>query len=180
MTINEKSIPTYNYITSLICGFLFGAGLVLSEMTLPEKVIHFLQMGEGWDPSLIFVFMGALMVSIPGFWWMKATYHPKHANISEARKPFFDTKLNITQNKVIDKNLIIGAIIFGVGWALGGYCPGPGIVSATAGQKPAIIFTISMLIGMILHHFYLQWFEKMMTKWMEEKRKRNSLLNEHK
>ena len=156
-TTNNKD--SLNYFNCLIAGALFAIGLAISGMTLPEKIIHFLQLGKNWDPSLIFVMMGALSVSGLGFWWMRAYYHHSFLPSPNPKTPLFSSKIHLPLKKDIDWKLICGAILFGVGWALGGYCPGPGIVSATAGQKPAIIFLISMVIGMILHHFYKQWFD---------------------
>ncbi len=158
---NETEIEKspYAFGSALLSGFVFAVGLAISGMTLPEKVIHFLQWDSQWDPSLLFVMLGALPVGALGHWYMRSYYPHRFLPTPQNKKPLFDSHLHMPLGKDIDAKLIIGAVIFGIGWALGGYCPGPGIVSATAGQKSAIIFTISMTIGMILHHFFRQWFD---------------------
>ena len=104
-----------NKIVSLICGVIFGIGLVVSEMINPEKVLGFLNIFREWDPSLAFVMVGALLVVTPVFHLFK-----------NKEKPLLYSNFSISKNKDIDKKLILGSIIFGAGWGLVGLCPGPG------------------------------------------------------
>jgi len=106
-----------NKVISLLCGIIFGIGLVISEMINPEKVLGFLNIFRDWDPSLAFVMIGALIVSTPIFHLFK-----------NKNKPVFSSNFSIPTNKELDKKLIIGSILFGAGWGLIGLCPGPAIL----------------------------------------------------
>jgi len=119
---------------SLISGIIFGLGLTISSMTNPEKVLDFLNIFDDWDPSLIFVMLGAILISFPVFYLQK-----------EKTKPLFDEKFYITSLKEVDKSIIIGASLFGVGWGLVGLCPGPAIASLSLINMNSIIFVISMV-----------------------------------
>ena len=123
-------------IVSLISGLVFGAGLVLSGMTDPGKVIGFLDFTGRWDPSLAFVMAGALGVHIIA------------ARVAFARKaPVLDGVFHVPNRKLVDGRLIVGSVLFGVGWALSGMCPGPALTSlATAGQGP-FLFVAMMALG---------------------------------
>jgi uncharacterized membrane protein YedE/YeeE len=127
-------------IFSLLAGLLFGIGLIFSGMTNPEKVIGFLDVTGKWDPSLLFVMLGAISISFFAF-----------RLASKKSTSIFGQPMNIPTKKEIDLRLIVGSIIFGIGWGLAGYCPGPGITAiATSNLKP-ITFVIAMLFGMLVY-----------------------------
>jgi uncharacterized protein len=129
-------------------GLLFAAGLVLSGMTQPAKVIGFLNIAglaqgiswqaapEAWDPSLALVMGGALMVTLVAF-----------AVTPRKTKPWADDKFHLPTRQDIDGKLIVGSALFGLGWALAGYCPGPGLASLLGGLD-ALAFVLPMLVGM--------------------------------
>lgn len=121
---------------ALAAGLLFGFGLVISGMSNPEKVLGFLTFGPGWDPSLALVMGGALFITVPGFAWMRRRGRPLLA-------------LSFTQvaHAPLDRPLILGAMVFGIGWGLAGYCPGPALVSAGLGIPNALWFVPAMLLG---------------------------------
>ena len=123
-------------LVSLFCGIIFGIGLVISQMINPAKVLGFLNFFGEWDPSLAFVMIGALIVSSPLFHLFK-----------NKEKPIFSTSFSISENKEIDKRLIIGSILFGAGWGLVGLCPGPAISSIALFNVSSVTFVFSMFIG---------------------------------
>ena len=123
-------------LVSLFCGIIFGIGLVISQMINPAKVLGFLNLFGEWDPSLAFVMIGALIVSSPLFHLFKSK-----------EKPIFSTSFSISENKEIDKRLIIGSILFGAGWGLVGLCPGPAISSIALFNVSSVTFVFSMFIG---------------------------------
>ena len=125
-----------NKLVSLVCGIIFGMGLIISEMINPEKVLGFLNIFRDWDPSLAFVMIGALIISTPIFHLFK-----------NKDKPLFSTSFLIPKNKEIDKKLIIGSILFGAGWGLIGLCPGPAITSLALLNISSIVFVLSMFTG---------------------------------
>lgn len=122
-------------------GALFGVGLAISGMTKPSKVVGFLDLFGAWDASLAFVMMGAIAVHLVA-----------HRLIARRASPLFDTRFHLPTRKDIDVRLVLGAAIFGVGWALGGFCPGPGLVSAASGATAALVFVGGMTIGMKMEH----------------------------
>tara|TARA_Y100001936_G_C15683768_1_gene462436 strand:- start:159 stop:563 length:405 start_codon:yes stop_codon:yes gene_type:complete len=123
-------------VASLVCGIIFGIGLVISEMINPEKVLGFLNVFRDWDPSLALVMIGALVISTPIFHLFKNN-----------NKPLFSSSFLIPKNKKIDKKLIIGSILFGAGWGLVGLCPGPAITSLALLNISSVIFVLAMLTG---------------------------------
>ncbi len=126
--------------SSMLAGALFGAGLLLSGMTQPAKIIGFLNPTSNWDPSLAFVMGGAVMV-----------YSLVFRLIRRGRRtPWFDKTFHLPTRSDLDLPLIGGAALFGVGWGLGGYCPGPGLVSAAAGSGSGLLFLGAMLVGMLV------------------------------
>ena len=125
-----------NKLVSLVCGIIFGMGLIISEMINQEKVLGFLNIFRDWDPSLAFVMIGALIVSTPIFHLFKNN-----------KKPLFSSTFLIPTNKKIDRKLIIGSILFGAGWGLIGLCPGPAITSLALLNISSIIFVLSMFTG---------------------------------
>jgi len=118
-------------------GALFAAGLATSGMTKPSKVRGFLDFGGAWDPALLFVMGGAVTV-----------YFVLHRLVLKRPAPRFDSKFHLPTRKDLDGRLLTGAAIFGVGWGLGGYCPGPGLVSLASGALGAVVFIVAMLAGM--------------------------------
>jgi hypothetical protein len=123
-------------------GALFGVGLLISGMTQPAKVIGFLDVTRAWDPSLAFVMGGAVMVYALLF------------RLTRSRRsgPWFDVKFHLPTRSDIDISLVAGAAIFGIGWGLGGLCPGPGLVAAAGGSTAALAFVGAMLAGMLLQN----------------------------
>lgn len=124
-------------------GSLFAVGLMVGGMTKPSKVVGFLDVGGAWDPSLIFVMGAAIATYLPLFWWL-----------TRRGLPLFAAQYLIPKKGSIDVRLAVGASLFGAGWGLAGYCPGPALVSAGAGLRSAIIFTLAMLVGMVLHQAF--------------------------
>jgi hypothetical protein len=121
-----------------LTGALFGAGLLVSGMTQPARVIGFLDVTGAWDPSLAFVMGSAVVVYAVAFRWI----------LRRRSSPWFEAKLHLPTRRDLDRPLIVGAALFGIGWGLGGLCPGPGIVSAAGGSLPALAFVAAMLAGM--------------------------------
>lgn len=134
---------------SFVIGVIFGLGLILSGMTNPAKVIGFLNIFGHWNPSLVLVMVSAIIVNATFF---HLTKHRKQS--------FLGLPVNLPTNKRIDHKLIIGSAIFGVGWGLAGFCPGPSIVSILQGGYQPIVFVISMLVGML----FFEIFNKKMKK----------------
>ena len=126
-------------ISSLLAGLLFGAGLVISGMANPDNVLGFLTLNAHWNPSLALVMGGALAVTIPGFTW-----------INHRRRLLDGTPFTPMAHARIDYRLMAGAALFGLGWGLSGYCPGPAIVSAGLGHSDALILVASMIFGAAL------------------------------
>jgi uncharacterized membrane protein YedE/YeeE len=125
-----------------IAGLVFGAGLLVSGMTQPAKVIGFLDITGSWDPSLMFVMGGGVVVYLLAF----------QAIRTWRKDPWFDIKFHLPTRRDLDAPLLAGSALFGIGWGLGGLCPGPGIVSAAAGSITGIAFVAAMLVGMHLQH----------------------------
>ena len=126
-------------IISLICGLLFGFGLTVASMTNPDKVLGFLNIFGAWDPSLAFVMIGAILITSP------ILYLQKHKV-----KPWFTDNFSLPTLKEIDKNLVSGAVLFGIGWGLIGLCPGPAIASLALTNVNSIIFVISMIGAFVI------------------------------
>ena len=125
-------------VLALISGLVFGFGLILSGMANPAKVIGFLDIAGSWDPSLAFVMGGAIAIGFFAF---------KYAETRDTT--LLGEELNLPRNNTVDKRLIGGSLVFGAGWGLGGFCPGPGLVSLGMGYSGGIIFVLSMIVGML-------------------------------
>lgn len=121
---------------ALVAGVVFGLGLSVSQMVNPDKVLNFLDVAGSWDPSLALVMMGALAVGITGFRWAR-----KHD------KPVFGSRFHITDKTALDKPLVAGAAIFGIGWGMTGYCPGPAFASMALGNQEAFVMVVSIYAG---------------------------------
>lgn len=128
----------------LSLGILFSIGLGVSQMTNPNKVISFLDLTGNWDPSLAFVMVGGILTYLIGFKWI----YPKFT------KPALSFRFHIPTSLKIDSKLIIGSAIFGIGWGLSGFCPGPGITSIASGHLEAIYFFFSMALGVVIFHWF--------------------------
>jgi uncharacterized membrane protein YedE/YeeE len=121
-----------------VVGLLFGLGLMLSGMTDPGKVIGFLDLFGTWDPSLALVMGGAIMVGFFAFTVAK-----------KRTSTFLGGALRLPTNMDLDKKLVMGSLLFGAGWGLAGFCPGPALVSMADGQPKAMVFVLAMLVGML-------------------------------
>ena len=127
------------YLISLTSGILFGIGLAVSNMISPSKIVGFLDITGDWDPSLAFVMVGAVIVTGIAF-----------KIILKRSKPIYQSEFNIFKNTHIDLRLILGASIFGVGWAISGLCPGPAIASIGFLNEKLLVFVIALLIGSLI------------------------------
>lgn len=121
---------------ALIAGLLFGLGLAISSMMDPAKVLNFLDVTGNWDPSLFFVMGGAVAVTMPGFHFILKRPHP-----------VFDKRFYVPDASVIDGPLLIGAALFGVGWGIGGLCPGPAFAGLATGEAKMFGFVLMMIFG---------------------------------
>lgn len=124
-------------IMAFLCGLIFGAGLLISGLANPEKVLGFLDLSQARDPSLAFVMIGAIAVGIIGF-----------ALVKGRKKAFCGVPILLPDNNTVDRTLVVGAILFGLGWGLAGICPGPSLILLGAGIGKGLLFVLSMLAGM--------------------------------
>lgn len=128
---------------SLICGLLFGAGLALSDMVNPDRVIGFLDLFGAWDPTLAFV-MGGALIPMALAWIVQRSL----------AEPMAGGEFDLPTNQALDGKLIAGAVIFGIGWGLVGFCPGPAIAVLPLDGWQAGTFAIAMVAGMTVHRLY--------------------------
>jgi len=126
-------------LTEFAVGLVFGLGLLVSGMTDPAKVLGFLDITGDWDPSLAFVMGGAILIGVFAFTFAR-----------RRTTDFFGGAIRWPSSTAIDRRLIGGGLLFGVGWGLAGFCPGPALVSAAAGVPKAVVFVVAMLAGMAL------------------------------
>ncbi|MFK0278549.1 DUF6691 family protein [Ensifer sp. NPDC090286] len=127
---------------AICCGLLFGAGLVVSDMINPARVLAFLDIAGDWDPSLGFVMGGALIPSALAY-----------IVRNRRRAPLLDETFHVPTKRALDLRLVAGAALFGVGWGLVGLCPGPAIAALSTGRWQAGLFVLAMVAGMILYRF---------------------------
>ena len=127
------------YLTALLSGWLFALGLGISGMTHPRKIIAFLNVFGGWDPSLLFVMGGAVTLTFLLF-----------PPIMRRPKPVLDSEFQVPGKRPIDSRLILGAGLFGVGWGISGYCPGPALVSLVSLNPTVMVFVIFLVMGLWL------------------------------
>lgn len=132
-------------LMALLSGLIFGLGLILGGMTDPGKVKGFLDVAGAWDPSLALVMGGAIAVGVFAF-----------AAARRRSRSWSGDRMDIPANRVIDARLIAGGVLFGAGWGLGGFCPGPALVAMSAGLGSAAIFVTAMLAGMVVHDRFFQ------------------------
>ncbi len=129
-------------LSAFLIGALFAVGLGVGGMTLPSKVIGFLDFFGNWDPSLAFVMAGAVVVYFVAFRVVRGT------------APVLETRFALPTKTMLDRRLLTGAALFGVGWGLAGYCPGPALTSLGAGSTNAVVFVSAMLAGMLGQHLW--------------------------
>ena len=129
----------FSLFSQYAIGVLFGWGLIISGMSNPQKILGFLDLAGLWDPSLMFVMLGAVLVGLGGFYI-----------VSKRSEAFFGGALHIPTRRDISKPLVIGSLIFGAGWGIAGFCPGPAIVALGAGHLKALVFVLAMLAGMAI------------------------------
>ena len=127
----------------LLCGLVFGIGLALSGMTDTQVVLGFLDISGEWNPALLMVMIGALAVTIPGFWLAQ-----KRAT------PFFSTQFFLPASRAIEVKPLIGSLIFGIGWGLYGYCPGPALAALSSATWQPLLFVVAMAAGVYLEKLY--------------------------
>jgi uncharacterized protein len=127
-------------LPGLVVGVIFGAGLTLSDMVNPERVLGFLDVAGNWDPSLAFVMGGALIPSAIAYVVMR-----------RMKRPLLEAQFGIPESRDLDFNLVGGAVMFGVGWGLVGLCPGPAIAGLAFGRWELWLFAAAMLAGMLAH-----------------------------
>ena len=126
-------------LSALVSGILFGLGLSISAMINPARVIGFLDIAGHWDATLLFVMGGALFVSVP-----------LYPLILRRREPLLDRQFFLPTKRDIDTPLILGAAIFGVGWGLGGFCPGPALAALATGSANVLLFVLAMIAGQLI------------------------------
>ena len=129
-----------NIFAAFGAGLVFGIGLIVSGMTDPGKVIGFLDVTRNWDPSLAFVMAGAVLVGLFAF-----------ALAGRRGRTFFGEAMQLPTRRDIDVRLVAGSVVFGIGWGLGGLCPGPALVAFGAGFDKAAVFVVAMLAGMAVY-----------------------------
>jgi uncharacterized membrane protein YedE/YeeE len=135
----SQNSSVFSNVSEYLIGVLFGLGLMVSGMTNPAKITAFLDLAGPWDPSLIFVMGGAVLVGLIAFYLAK-----------KRTESFLGGAMHIPTRRDIDRPLIIGSALFGVGWGLAGFCPGPALVSLGTGELKVVVFVIAMLAGMVL------------------------------
>jgi uncharacterized membrane protein YedE/YeeE len=141
-----RHAPLQRTAAALFSGALFAVGLVLGGMTQPSKVIGFLDIFGAWDPSLLFVMAGAV-----------STYALLFRLSLRRPMPLFAESFQVPSRKDIDLPLLAGALLFGVGWGLSGYCPGPALCALATGRAEAFLFVGSMLLGMVVTKLFVAW-----------------------
>jgi uncharacterized membrane protein YedE/YeeE len=129
----------FSLISQYAIGILFGWGLIISGMSNPQKILSFLDLAGLWDPSLLFVMGGAVLVGLAGFYLA-----------GKRTEAFFGGALHIPTRRDISRPLVIGSFIFGAGWGIAGFCPGPALVALGAGHVKALVFVLAMLVGMLV------------------------------
>jgi uncharacterized membrane protein YedE/YeeE len=128
-------------LAAALAGVVFGAGLAVSQMVNPAKVLAFLDLAGAWDPSLALVMGGALAVATPAFAWARRP----------AARPLLADAFQIPERREIDARLLAGASLFGVGWGLGGFCPGPALAALAGGEPRVWLFVAALLAGALVH-----------------------------
>ena len=122
-------------LAALFSGLIFGLGLAISGLSNPDNVLQFLTLSSNWSPALLFVMGAGILVSFAGYKWVLR------------RGPVFDDELHLPSNNKLDRRLLTGAAVFGVGWGLAGVCPGPAIVGLSTGMLEPFIFVAALIVG---------------------------------
>ena len=143
--VSQGNSPASAFVAMCASGFLFGLGLAISGMTNPAKVVGFLDIAGNWDPSLMLVMVAGLGVTVPSF----------HLVLKRSQ-PLFNKQFFLPTRKDLDGKLIAGAALFGIGWGIAGYCPGPALAALVSLNSNVILFCAAMVVGMVLHHFLLE------------------------
>ncbi|MDJ0678950.1 MAG: YeeE/YedE family protein [Xenococcaceae cyanobacterium MO_167.B52] len=130
-------------LIALLSGLLFGFGLSLSQMIDRDRVLGFLDVAGDWDPTLLFVLGGAVGVTVIAFRF-----------VLRLPQPIFNSKFYLPTRKDIDLPLILGTAIFGIGWGIAGYCPGPGITALVLGTPNPVLFVIAFIVGSLIYQWY--------------------------
>ena len=128
------------FLPALVAGTLLGAGLALSDMMNPARVLAFLDVAGAWDPTLVFVMLGAVAAAASGYLASR-----------RMKQPMFGSRFFIPENRVIERRLVTGSALFGIGWGLVGLCPGPAVAALVFGMWQPWLFFCAMLAGMLLH-----------------------------
>jgi hypothetical protein len=126
---------TARVLTALLTGAIFGIGLAVSGLADPDNVLQFLTIGANWSPALLFVMAAGIAVTFAGYRWILR------------RGPLLERSFDLPTKTALDRRLVAGAIIFGIGWGLAGFCPGPALVGLSAGLAEPFIFVAAMLAG---------------------------------
>jgi len=126
--------------SALLTGFIFGLGLAISQMVNPKKVLDFLDVTGNWDPSLALVMAAAVGVAMLAFRF-----------VLKRRQPLFESEFHLPRVTKVDRSVLIGSAVFGLGWGIGGYCPGPGIAALSAGSVDALVFVAGMVLGSLVY-----------------------------
>ena len=126
---------TKRVIASLIAGTIFGLGLAVSGLANPDKVLQFLTISENWSPALLFTMAAGVAVTFVGFRWVLR------------RGPVFADEMQLPTNTQLDRRLLAGSAIFGIGWGFAGFCPGPAIAALSSGMAEPFVFVAAMLLG---------------------------------
>ncbi|MEJ2762987.1 YeeE/YedE family protein [Photobacterium sp. MCCC 1A19761] len=137
-------------LISLASGLLFGMGMMVSGMVDPANVIGFLDVAGHWDPSLAFVMGGALLVFAPAYWVL----------IRRRAQPVCRAAFHLSQKKRIDARLVLGSVLFGLGWGIAGICPGPAVTSLSGGRFEMLVFVVSMIFGTLVSCLWTEKQEK--------------------
>ena len=124
-------------LTALLAGLVFGLGLIISGMANPAKVLGFLDLAGAWDPSLMFVMGGAIGVGVVGF-----------AVAARRKLTLIGEPITLPSARQVEQPLVVGALLFGIGWGVAGFCPGPALVGLGMLQPKAVLFVLAMLAGM--------------------------------
>ena len=127
------------FLTSLLAGLVFGLGLIVSGMANPAKVLGFLDLTGAWDPSLALVMAGAIGVSFFAFFFAR-----------DRTRSLLGAEMKLPTGHTIDRRLVLGSMLFGMGWGVAGFCPGPGLVGLGMGEVKALVFVAAMLVGMVV------------------------------
>lgn len=139
----DNQVP--QLLLSFVAGLLFAVGLVVSQMVNPAKVLNFLDVAGDWDPTLALVMGGAILVTMPMFHFVLKRPHP-----------IFGSKFYLPTRRDIDARLVIGSVLFGIGWGISGLCPGPAITALASGLLPVVGFLLAMTAGALLHKWLFE------------------------